>query len=104
MTGFRGGLNEGVWFLSDPSNPSCKDLVLKLVKCTRLSSRVVTEAENLVRLNNDHPRIASDPAVAFPVRIFKCMGPEQTHRYDLVVMWKVKGERMAELIAHKWYA
>jgi hypothetical protein len=107
MTGFRGGLNEGVWFLSDTQqNPPVRDLVLKLVKCTRMSTRVVTEGENLVKLAADHPKIARDPAVAFPVRIFKCHGPgpERPHRYDLVVMWKAQGERMAELIAHKWYS
>lgn len=107
MTGFRGGLNEGVWFLSDSSqSPPVKDLVLKLVKCSRLGPRILTEAENFVKINADHCTIAKDPAVAFPVRIFKCLGsgPERTHRYDLIVMWKVHGERLAEYIAHKWYA
>jgi len=104
MTGFRGGLNEGVWFLSDEDQPG-KDLVLKLVKCTRRGT-LLTEAENFVKLNTDHPKIAKDSAVAFPVRIFKCLGPapERSHRYDLIVMWKVKGERLAEFIAHCWYA
>jgi len=107
MTGFRGGLNEGVWFLSDQrQSPPVKDLVLKLVKCTRISSRILTEAENFVKINNDHPQIARDPGVAFPVRIFKCHGPapERLHRYDLIVMWKVHGERLTEWIAHKWYS
>lgn len=107
MTGFRGGLNEGVWFLSDQSqSPPGKDLVLKLVKCTRISSRILTEAENFVKINADHPQIARDPGVAFPVRIFKCHGPapERLHRYDLIVMWKVHGERLTEWIAHKWYS
>lgn len=106
MTGFRGGLNEGVWFLTDHAqSPPPKELVLKLVKCTRISSRILTEAENFVKMYSQHPKIAYDPAVAFPVRIFKCHGPapEKQHRYDLIVMWKVKGERLAELIAHKWY-
>jgi len=92
---------------SDESqSPPVKDLVLKLVKCSRLGPRCLTEAENFVKLNNDHPKISKDPLVAFPVRIFKCHGPgpERPHRYDLVVMWKVTGERMAEFIAHKWYA
>lgn len=106
MTGFRGGLNEGVWFLTDneQSTPP-KELVLKLVKCIRISPRILTEAENFVKIYAQHPKIAYDPAVAFPVRIFKCLGsaPEQQHRYDLIVMWKCKGERLAELIAHKWY-
>jgi hypothetical protein len=102
MTGFRGGLNEGVWFLSDDSQ---RDLVLKLVKCHRISATLLTEAENFVKIAAEHPRISHDQAVAFPVRVFKCLGPspERAHRHDLIVMWKVRGERMAELIAHKWY-
>jgi hypothetical protein len=103
LTGFRGGLNEGVWFVKDPP---AKDLVLKLVKCNRVSNRILTEAENFVKLLADYPKIASDDALAFPVRIFKCLGPppERQHRYDLIVMWKVKGDRLAEVIARKWYA
>jgi hypothetical protein len=103
MTGFRGGLNEGVWFLSDSSH--ARDLVLKLVKCNRISATILTEAENFVKISSEFPRMSQDPAVAFPVRIFKCLGaaPERPHRHDLIVMWKVRGERMAELIAHKWY-
>jgi len=106
MKGFRGGLNEGVWFLCDEPGGGNKDLVLKLVKCTRISSGVLTEAENFVKIFAEEPKIANDPAVAFPVRIFKCLGSgtERQHRYDLIVMWKVQGERLAELIAHKWYA
>lgn len=106
MTGFRGGLNEGVWFLCDErQQPPVRDLVLKLVKCTRISASILTEAENFVKMFAEYPKIVKDPAVAFPVRIFKCLGPgpERQHRYDLIVMWKVKGERLAELIAHKWY-
>jgi len=106
MTGFRGGLNEGVWFLSDSSrDPPARDLVLKLVKCTRISSTILTEAENFVKVFSEFPRMSQDSSVAFPVRIFKCLGPapERLHRHDLIVMWKARGERMAELIAHKWY-
>jgi len=107
MTGFRGGLNEGVWFLGDDATSREMDssLVLKLVKCTRLSESILTEAENFVKMSTDNPKIEQDPSVAFPVRMLKCLGPrpERVHRYDLIIMWKVKGERLAELIAHKWY-
>jgi hypothetical protein len=106
MTGFRGGLNEGVWFLSDrEQSPPARDLVLKLVKCKRISEPILTEAENLVKMYRVNPKIATDPTMAFPVRILKCLGPapERAHRYDLIVMWKVQGERLSELIAHKWY-
>lgn len=109
MTGFRGGLNEGVWFLNDPTvSPasSSRELVLKLVKCTRIAPRIPTEAENFVKVYQQSPKIIADPTVAFPVRIFKCHGPapERQHRYDLIVMWKCRGERLAEFMAHKWYS
>lgn len=113
MQGFRGGLNEGVWFMSDPDNvpsePSKQgpgnasgDLVLKLVRCHRVASSVPTEAENFIKLFRDHPRIIDDPNLAFPCMIFSCMLTGQK-RHDLIVMRKVRGERLAELIARKWY-
>jgi len=115
MQGFRGGLNEGVWFLSDPdrqpSGPSkdgrsrsgSEDLVLKLVRCHRIASGVLTEAENFIKIYKDHPGIVNDPCVAFPCKIFHCVGPTGQIANDLIVMRKVRGERLAEKIAHLWY-
>jgi hypothetical protein len=104
MQGFSGGLNEGVWFMTDPDQPSSGsgDLVLKLVRCHRVASSVPTEAENFIRLAKEHPRIVDDPHLAFPCMIFSCMLSGQK-KNDLIVMRKVRGERMAELIARKWY-
>lgn len=105
MTGFKGGLNEGVWFLSDlgAPEPRPKEFVLKLVRCHRISQSVPTEAENFIKMASAHPGIVNDPCVAFPAWIFSCLGPDRGKRYDLIVMWKARGERLAELIATKWY-
>lgn len=108
MTGFRGGLNDGVWFLSDPAQGSARggggaELVLKLVRCHRIASAVLTEVENFLKLKAEHPSIVSDPQVAFPCKMFTCLDSSGAKRHDLIVMRKVRGERLAELIAHKWY-
>eukprot|EP00415_Alexandrium_ostenfeldii_P003728 UN3728 len=108
MQGFRGGLNEGVRYLSDPSqgsgkNGSKEELVLKLVKCQRVAHSIPTEAENCLKIYREHPEVINDPTVAFPFKILSCIGANGVKRYDLIIMRKVRGERLAELIARKWY-
>lgn len=103
MQGFRGGLNEGVWFLSDPKGGSKEEFVLKLVKCHRIDQNILTEAENFLKIARDHPAAVADPVLAFPLRVFSCVGPGGAKRFDLIVMRKVRGERLAEVIARKWY-
>lgn len=103
MEGFAGGLNEGVWILKTSGRGRPEDLVLKLVKCNRIAPSVPTEAENFIKLQKDYPAIMSDPSVAFPSHILSCMGAGGVKRHDLIVMRKVPGMRMAELIANKWY-
>lgn len=114
MQGFRGGLNEGVWIINDSQSPSradaggggalgALDLVLKLVRCFRLAPTVLTEAENFMKICRMFPDIVVDPVVAFPLKIFTCIGPDGNGRYDLIVMQKAPGQRLADLIAHKWY-
>lgn len=104
MQGFRGGLNEGVWFLTDTRrNGSREELVLKLVRGHRITPTILTEAENFLRMSQEHPGIIQDPSVAFPCKIFNCVGEGTNKQQDLIVMRKVQGSRLAELIAHKWY-
>jgi len=109
MQGFSGGLNEGIWFLRDPQNsvslgrPSSGDLVLKLVKCKRIAPSVPTEAENILKVAAQHPSICGDLSVAFPVRVFSCMGPSGK-RYDLIVMERCRGKQLAEIMATKWHS
>lgn len=103
MQGFRGGLNEGVWFVSCSTAAGMEEYVLKLVRCNRIAHNILTEAENLVRISREHPRTMCDPAVAFPFKIFSCLGVGGAKKNDLIVMRKVRGERLAEWIARKWY-
>ncbi|CAK8992911.1 unnamed protein product [Durusdinium trenchii] len=98
MTGFSGGLNDGVWFCSGDEG----ELVLKLVKCQRIASNVPTEAENLEKVYLEHPEICSDESLAFPHRIFSCM-LDGAKKYDLIVMHKVPGERLTEVIYQKYW-
>jgi hypothetical protein len=111
----RGGLNDGVWYISDPelasfgpskagiSNASgSEQLVLKLVRSHRVASNVPTETENFLKLQRDHPNIVNDPQVAFPCRIYSCIYNGQKQK-DLIVMRKARGERLAEFMAKKWY-
>jgi len=95
MTGFRGGLNEGVWFL----NANGVSLVLKLVKGKRQHGTMPTEAESFVKLSQNHPRIASDMSITFPIKIFRCMRTDATKLHDLIVMRKAPGKRLAEITA-----
>eukprot|EP00929_Paragymnodinium_shiwhaense_P068968 TRINITY_DN34794_c0_g1_i3.p1 TRINITY_DN34794_c0_g1~~TRINITY_DN34794_c0_g1_i3.p1 ORF type:complete len:244 (+),score=62.15 TRINITY_DN34794_c0_g1_i3:81-734(+) len=113
MQGFKGGLNEGIWFVSDPdrvpSGPSSpraasarEDLVFKLVKCQRTTPSILTEAENFMEISKKFLEIMNDPVLAFPHKIFACWF-NGAKRHDLIVMRKVRGERLAELIAHKMF-
>eukprot|EP00930_Biecheleria_cincta_P054730 TRINITY_DN410_c0_g1_i1.p1 TRINITY_DN410_c0_g1~~TRINITY_DN410_c0_g1_i1.p1 ORF type:complete len:566 (-),score=108.54 TRINITY_DN410_c0_g1_i1:47-1744(-) len=104
MAAFSGGLNEGVWFLSGNRAGHHEDLVLKLVRCKRIASNVPTEAENLERLRLEHPKLANDSLVAFPIKIFSVADDDGCKCNDLIVMRKVPGERMAELICRKYYS
>jgi len=102
MQGFKGGMNEGVWFVSGAG--SSEDLVLKLVRCHRIASNILTEAENFEKLAREHPGLLKDASVAFPCKGFHCLDRAGTRRNDLIVMRKVQGERMAEWIAKKCYS
>lgn len=109
MKGFKGGLNEGVWFASDRARPAPggggpgRELVLKLVRGTRIDQNLLTEGENLQKIAREHPKATSDPALAFPLRVVAVVGLGGARKHDLIVMRKVRGERLAEVIARKWY-
>jgi len=103
MSGFKGGLNQGVWFMKEPARIP-QDYVLKLVRCNRIASNVLTEAENCAKLFREQKGLATDAAVSFPVKTFNCVDSSGEKQHDLIVMKKVRGERLAEAIAHKWHA
>jgi len=100
--GFCGGLNEGVWIVSNMEGK--EDMVLKLVRSDRIVPTILSESENFLKLAQNFPMIASDTAIAFPTKILYCLGPGGVKRNDLIVMKKVPGRRLSELIAHKWYS
>ncbi|CAE8713036.1 unnamed protein product [Polarella glacialis] len=98
MTGFKGGLNEGVWYLACTRKDVREEYVLKLVRCNRIATNILTESENFAKMFTDHPALVSDPVIAFPVKLFSvCANGAKIN--DLIVMKKVPGERMAELIS-----
>jgi len=94
MNDFRGGLNEGVWFMGD--------LVLKLVKVGRRHASLPSETENLIKLHRERPDMALDPSLSFPLAIFSCIGPARENTYELIVMKRVRGTKLATLIALLW--
>jgi len=100
MQGFRGGLNEGVWFVTCAGQ---EDLVLKLVRCRRIAPNILTEAENFQKLSREHANAFRDPLLALPFKIFSCVGRGGMKVNDLIVMRRVPGERLAEWIARKWH-
>ncbi|CAE8588997.1 unnamed protein product [Polarella glacialis] len=102
LTGFQGGLNNKVWLLRD-SLQAGSELVLKLVSATRKASSILTEAENYVKLNTDHPGLGNDTTVSLPVKLFGIVGPfGGMKRHDLIVLRQVKGEKLSEVISRKW--
>ncbi|CAJ1373075.1 unnamed protein product [Effrenium voratum] len=99
MGGFAGGLNQGIWIVTSGN----QKLVLKQVRCQRIASNILTEAENFVRIVKDHPEISRDPLIAFPVKLLSCIGPEGKFS-DVICMKKSPGERLCEFVAAKFYA
>jgi len=100
LKGFRGGLNEGVWFLSDPTRTPREELALKLVTAQRKHEAVPTEAEKFIALHREEPQIARDPVIAFPIGIFNLVGPNGSRQHDLIVMPKAPGESVSNSLAY----
>jgi hypothetical protein len=95
-----GGLNQGVWIIQDSSRQ--QTLVLKLVSSQGKIGR--SEAEKLIRLGHKFPSLATDDAVAFPIRIFSCVNSIGKRCHDFIVMRKVVGKPVGDVIAMKWNA
>lgn len=106
LAGFQGGLNDGVWLLQATGRPGKppQDWILKVVTATRKASSLPTEAQNLMRIANQHPGILSDPLLAFPTAIFSCVSTARGKTHDLLVMRKARGERLCEVLAMKWHS
>jgi len=98
LGGNCGGLNKGLWAVQDPSSRS--SLVLKLVQ-SRCAYGAPSEAEKFARIFREHPTIENDPAVAFPIKVFKCIGHTGNNSHDFVVMRKVNGQPLGDVLALK---
>lgn len=97
-----GSCNAGMWVLRD----SCQSFVLKLVRSgpAFAGHAQPSEAEKFAKLNREHPGIAQDPALAFPSKIFRCLGQGGAKTHDLVVMRHVHGLRVSDFIMQKLHA
>lgn len=91
MSGVGGGRNEGMWVVQDPRGA----LVLKLVRRRQGSP---SEAEKFMKLYQEHPSIASDTSLAFPLKVFQCVGVAGERTFDIVVMRKVCGEQLTGVL------
>lgn len=105
LTGFQGGLNNGIWILHEAGSADRppQDWILKVVTAAKKASNLPTEAQNLLRLANEHPGILSDPLLAFPTAILSCIGNARGKTHDLLVMRRARGERLCEVFARKWH-
>lgn len=99
MTGFHGGLNDGIWFLRGAPGET---LVLKLVKYDRFAPPQLVEERIFSKLYQEVPHIAEDAHVAFPTKVFRLLGPNNVRKHDLFVMRKAPGKSLDHLISEKW--
>lgn len=97
MQGFIGGQNQGMWVLVDGK----RTLILKLVEGKRKHRLMPTEAEQFMKLAEQHPAIRSDATLAFPIKVFLCRDANGNRHHDLIVMHKAPGRCLAEAIAQK---
>jgi len=91
LQGFRGGLNDGVWFVKDGQ----ADLVLKLVRGCRRIPQELTEGEQLQKLFREHQSLPNDPAVAFPFKVLSIHGPTGPLGKDIIAMSRAPGKALA---------
>merc|ERR1719183_2806788 len=55
-----------------------------------------SEADRFARIFQEHPSIVNDSSIAFPIKVFKC-----DNSHDLIVMRKVKGQPLGDILALK---
>jgi Ser/Thr protein kinase RdoA (MazF antagonist) len=105
MPGYQGGLNDGVWSLCEPSTATRprQEWILKLVKGTSTAVGLLTEAQCLKQVSQQHPAVFGDPLLAYPRMILSCICAG-TKTHDLIVMPKAPGQRLCEVLAGKWHS
>lgn len=93
-----GGLNLGVWALHDASKDPAKSWVVKLVHSERV------EGEKFIRLSHEVPAVMEDATLAFPVKIVHCIGDCGSKQYDLIVMPKLSGSSLGDVMGTLWWS
>jgi len=88
-----GGCNAGMWILRGIDQV----FVLKLTKSDHMFGRP-SEAEKFINLSRSNPSIVEDSSVAFPCKIFQCLRQDGSKSHDLIVMRKVPGMQVSEII------
>lgn len=101
-----GQQSANVWHIGrDPclrADGSNHELVLKLVSSSRVAEGFPTQTENFLKLYKDYPTVIEDTNVAFPSNILHCIGRDNVRQHDLIVMRKVEGQKLSEIMARKW--
>jgi len=97
LSGNTGGLNQGMWTMSD----SAKTLMLKLVRAQRRHPSMPTETEKFMKLARECPNLVHDRDLSFPSKIFRCRGPSGHNTHDLIVMFKAPGQSFTNVINNK---
>jgi hypothetical protein len=92
MSGFSGGQNEGIWFVTNQSDT--KLYCFKVVKSGRKFPSVASERENYTDILSRYPSIREDMYLTFPHKIFSLSSV-----YEVFVMPVAKGDRMAETVS-----
>jgi len=93
---FVGGVNAGLWLLR-----AQEEMVLKLVRFDATAPSQLVEASMFAKLAKEFPKIAEDPALAFPTKIFHVRTPNGVRSHDLVVMRRAPGRLLADLISER---
>lgn len=97
MTGFTGGQNEGIWYMTIRGQK--RIVCLKLVMSERKFASVPTERETYQDLLVKFPNIKSDSSLSFPFKVVQLVSPSSKQAvWDIIAMPVASGERLAEVI------
>lgn len=89
-----------MWVIHDGN----RELVLKVVRNDPGRLGLPSEAEKLIKLYQNDPSIVDDRAIAFPVKIFHCVGPSGDRNLDIIVMKKASGAPLSDVLFQLFHA
>lgn len=97
MSGFTGGQNDGIWFISEGQKKVC---CLKAVRSGRKFESVPSETENYLDLMKRFPNLSRDSSICFPFKVVQLVdsGSSRKPVWDVFAMRVAPGERLAEVI------